>query len=366
MAIKSEHVFYRGRIRTDLSAYALQWKENTADHNTTHYIYSADGSAVAATIVEQPDVNALLQGTNLTFNPETQKVIWYVTKFTYGSWHVDGVIVKKETQELKDDAEKPKNLIGQSVTSVHAQDATEASPAQGVLHNGGVAMFESDGDMDYNDLVVDFDVETRYTEENFPYVKLVMHLRALSVRDIRRVALNLDGFEDLVAAEDDFAITVRETNIQNTPKTDETDPSYNLPDFRDTGLTVGRLDNQGLEAGNVQWLLENGNQHGWFKLDASGWYNVTQEDFNGKPFMTVEAMHYPKEGADVQGTVNKLISTLSHSFLLNGVAAEPIIVPTLTPHTAEGFTLRQAFPTYPTEGWWSDAKVDDAKVVHIK
>ena len=58
---------------------------------------------VAANILKEPSgtaIAAAAQKAGKSFNPDTQKVLWYVIK-DQGDWHVDGIVVDKNTYSVR-------------------------------------------------------------------------------------------------------------------------------------------------------------------------------------------------------------------------------------------------------------------------
>ena len=58
---------------------------------------------VAANILIEPfgtDIAAAAKKAGKSFNPDTQKVLWYVIK-DQGDWHVDGIVVDKNTYSVR-------------------------------------------------------------------------------------------------------------------------------------------------------------------------------------------------------------------------------------------------------------------------
>lgn len=341
-----------GQVQTD----GVDWYTT---NDGRKYVYSRDGSATAGLLKSIPE-SAILKSLPV---PQIQqdfaskyKIIWYMVqqRTSNGTPRVFGYLTLKDTPKVPNDPLYTDRSLPAPV------DPDQPSTAEGTYHDAGVMLYDGDGDKDYNDLVVDYDVEARFPKDGqSPYVKVVMHLRALSDKGLDEVGLNLSGLDLYVCPVDDMHVTIHGIDVKDTPLD-------GVPDFRDCGLTLRQGDALTLTGGNLQWLLTNGNEHGWFGLDSQGWYNVTQSAFNGKPFATLSFMLYPREaesGEDIEQAVADIMSAAGKGFLFNGKAGNYIIAPVGTPHPAEGSTLAEAFPAYPDGTWWTT--FDGDRVVSI-
>ena len=364
----------RGKIETDLGKIGIKELHWTYPNggDIIRYLFSSDGSAVAPVILEEPDITKIkLDGKDI--DTTKYKVVWYVAKEQTNSanhpWHVDGVLVEKSNNGPVVDKDTADVVIPTPPENPDNVSKTE----DGIYHDGGVMEYDCDGDKDYNDLVVDYDVEARFPkDDNFPYIKIAMHLRALSgCSSIDSVSLDFKDLDKYVCPNDDMNITFQGIAIDKTPNYDS-DPQYNIPDFKDCALKPFVDGNLSVGVGNLQWLVNNGNKNGWYKLDENGWYNVTQESFNGKPFATLSVMLYPKSDmtdADIEQAVANILDVTRKSFKFNGRDGDYIIAPVGTPHVVQGYTFKEAFPNYPNEGWWKNddekQNFDPEKVVDI-
>lgn len=343
----------KGRITTE----GQTW---SSDENSSSYIYSKTGAGTASVINEIPEftagdfVAAMRPSEYQKFaaNFDNYKIIWYLVHYptSDNKWHVDGYLTYKDNTEIEP-TEGDKNKENTDVPTPIDPDVPDVPKTEdGIYHDAGVLLYEYDNEVkDYNDLVVDYDVEARFPKDgNFPYIKVVMHLRALSSKDINSVSINFDELQDLVCPADDMNISFHGVNIQDLPQGD-------IPDFSGCTLQPTQTGNLELGVDNVQWILTNDNASGWYNLDGSGYYNVTPETFNGQPFATVTFMLYPKEDsteADIEQAVANIISVASKSFKVNGQTGDYIIAPVGTPHAIEGKTFEEAFPDYPNGEWW--------------
>lgn len=370
----------KGEIETDLTkvSNAISWKGDDGKQ----YVYSSDGSATEGIIFQE--VPSYFKGENFVklleqlkidtkaadFNVDDYYIIWYVVKKQADDWHVDGAVVKKPQTEVTKDDDTPTG-DDTKITHVTKPDA-DNNVSDGLYHNGGVMLYDGDGDKDYNDLVVDYDIEARFPKTGnkytFPYIKIVMNLRAFSSASLDSVSINMDGLKDYVCKNDDMYITFQGVDKEKTPCTVG---KVTIPDFSGSNcsLKASVTGNTAITASNLQWLLNNGNASGWYDLDANGFYNVTQQSFNGKPYATLSVMLYPKEGtealtsAQIEETIDKIMDVAENSFTFNGKKGDYYIAPVGTAHAVEGSTLTEAFPKFPATEWWLAANADATKVV---
>lgn len=358
----------QGEIETDLSKISstISWQNDNGKNNTWQYVYSTDGTATEGIIFKDTpsyftgdNFITLLKKLGISGDPNDYRIIWYVVKKQSDGWHVDGAVVKKPTAKVDVTVPESKDIHITHVVKPDADNHVE----DGLYHNGGVMLYDADGDKDYNDLVVDYDIETRLPKSgstsNFPYIKVVLNLRALSCKNLDNVSINLDGLKDYVCDNDDTHITFQGVDKEQTPCAVD---KWQIPDFSGNNctLTATVSGNTAVTAGNLQWLLNNGNASQWFNLDVNGYYNVTQNSFNGKPFATITVMFYPKAGSEAQTseqieeTIDKIMDVAENSFTFNGKSGDYYIAPVGTPHVAEGYKITDVYKNFPdvSKTWW--------------
>lgn len=73
---------------------------SVSDNIPTKYIYDTTGKTTILPLISQPDLKNLLINSNVNLNTDTLKVIWYITKYESGFWHVDGVLTGKSTKDV--------------------------------------------------------------------------------------------------------------------------------------------------------------------------------------------------------------------------------------------------------------------------
>ena len=83
------------------------YREDSSDKNLTKYCYDPTGEVVQSkTIISAPSIKKLIDANkNASFDLSSidttdLKIIWYVTKFDWGQWHVDGVLTYKSTKDV--------------------------------------------------------------------------------------------------------------------------------------------------------------------------------------------------------------------------------------------------------------------------
>lgn len=370
-----------GYIQTDISKIdefkgtGVDWHEGRPGTHILKYIFSSNGSLTAPIVKAEP---AFLKDFRLANGEKVDwdkyKVVWYVAKLQndhYNNiplYHVDGVITKKKTTNAggNGDGNFDHNDTIPTVKPNPDVDLNE----DGIYHDAGVLMYEmgemgNDVSVDYNDLVVDYDVEARLPKDgNFPYIKLNMHLRALSCKSLDKLTVNLDGLGDkYLAKSDDMHITIHGLAIDDYEEAIKEIPASIVNGCTLKGEVAHNGGNTSISVSGLQWLLSNGTP-GWYDLDGQGYYNVTQQSFNGKPFATLSVTLYPKttdSEADVEQAIANVIDVVKDSFTFDGKKGQYVIAPALTPHVQEGSTAAEAFPGFPNGKWWE--KYDDSKVV---
>ncbi len=88
---------------------SYNYRTDSSDKNLTKYCYDPTGETVQSkTIISAPSIKNLIDANkNTSFdltNIDTTnlKIIWYVTKYDWGAWHVDGVLTYKSTKDVTD------------------------------------------------------------------------------------------------------------------------------------------------------------------------------------------------------------------------------------------------------------------------
>lgn len=243
-------------------------------------------------------------------------------------------------------------------------------------HSSGVAMFETTGnDNDYNDAVLDYDIEGYIPSAdsleagNWPYLKTTIHLRALSDDQITSVGIDLEGLDkDFFCEADDMYITVgnsldiKEVLKNTTAKIEGTKPNF----------AEGSYD---IDLSGIEWLMTKEacetkytNSKGvemFFNKSADPelnyWYNVERDDENfGGDLLTITVVCYPDmskmtldEWKDKMEDIICDIENQKFYVTVNGEKNYNCIkAPILTKHTDETNAFTTAYPEYGTEDDW--------------
>lgn len=101
---KGESVFADGnKGKVDLD---YPYFKSTA--NYSKYVYDTKGEATEDALDEMPDLADIIAANQNSaldlsgINADDYKIIWYVVKFSFNRWHVDGVLTKKATADASD------------------------------------------------------------------------------------------------------------------------------------------------------------------------------------------------------------------------------------------------------------------------
>lgn len=243
-------------------------------------------------------------------------------------------------------------------------------------HSSGVAMFETTGnDNDYNDAVLDYDIEGYIPSAdsleagNWPYLKTTIHLRALSDDQITSVGIDLEGLDkDFFCEADDMYITVgnsldiKEVLKNTTAKIEGTKPNF----------AEGSYD---IDLSGIEWLMTKEacetkytNSKGvemFFNQSADPelnyWYNVERDDENfGGDLLTITVVCYPDMSKmtldEWKEKMEDIICDIENQKFYVTVNGEKnyncIKAPILTKHTNETNAFTTAYPEYGTEDDW--------------
>lgn len=176
----------RGSIKLDYP----YW--NSLDYNTTHigkYIYDTSGKKVLETLNEVPsfeDMIAANLDNSVDFSKidkEGLKIIWYVTKFEYGNWHVDGVLTFESTDDITD------------VPGVDEDNRLENENNKPSLSEGG-----------------NIEVDIHQQEHNtWQEVKTSIHIRDL----VESVTVEIPIGSQYIAEADDFALRTYDLELES-------------------------------------------------------------------------------------------------------------------------------------------------------
>lgn len=189
---KGESVFANGnKGKVD-----LDYPYFKTTQNYSQYVYDTKGEATVDALASVPsmeDIIAANQNPALDLsgvNPDDYKIIWYVVKFSFGKWHVDGVLTKKSTTDasdvLPDLNEENKDLENTADQPV--------LPAEPVYGNGNV------------------EVNIHQQEHStWDEIKTSIHVRDL----VDEVKVEIPLEYDNVAESDDFAIRTYDYDLES-------------------------------------------------------------------------------------------------------------------------------------------------------
>lgn len=84
------------------------WNNANGESNIWKYVLDTTGKEVEKTLVDVPSLESMMKANrNNQYNVadidfSKYKVIWYVTKYEWNRWHVDGVLTLKETTDVSE------------------------------------------------------------------------------------------------------------------------------------------------------------------------------------------------------------------------------------------------------------------------
>jgi hypothetical protein len=90
----------KGSVNLDYSNWNYQ--DATYYSGSIQYVYDTSGSEVLKTIKTEPDWKNILDYSGITVNPDTLKVLWYITKYEDGFWHTDGILTGISTKDISE------------------------------------------------------------------------------------------------------------------------------------------------------------------------------------------------------------------------------------------------------------------------
>ena len=113
-ALSNDYIPYNGgsvfspenKGKVDLSY--PDWKVFSTTGNTRQYVYDTTGEEVNKVISDIPTYESLLTVNKkyvdkfASLDTKNLKIIWYVAKFSYGKWHVDGILTFEDTKDVTD------------------------------------------------------------------------------------------------------------------------------------------------------------------------------------------------------------------------------------------------------------------------
>lgn len=91
----------KGSLNTD-----LVYKWSYGNGGIHEYIYDTSGKNTIIPLIKIPSIADLIssnEGSNIDLSQvdsDTLKVLWYITKYDWGQWHVDGVLTGQSTKDI--------------------------------------------------------------------------------------------------------------------------------------------------------------------------------------------------------------------------------------------------------------------------
>lgn len=370
----SEATHWQNKPRTDQPDVVVY----DSDHN--HYMvyrlaYKGDFDAPAYYLVDAYDFTADSDG-GLYASEKAGYVVTSETNCQYcmpwgctcGCGVVRTAFVANGPSVSPDPDPTPTPVVPVEIPS-DGKTSTSADAYGNYYHSTGTAFFDTGSDEDYNDAVLDYDIEGRIpstaelTRGQYPYIKIIIHARAFGDNQIDEAGLDFEGINtDNVMAQDDFNITVGGRNL--------TDVSATAAEKIKANSTIG-AENSTFSMSGLSWLFgdealatsytSSKGKNVKFNIDsnANGLYNMELADQNKEgELITLAVMLYPKDVSatnmeDWKTKMNDLITTVSKQkffiTLTDGTKLNYyVLAPTLTKHTPYPNTLSEAYPDFAT------------------
>lgn len=180
----------KGLVNTDYP----YWKfySNNGASNVREYCYDSTGETVEKIIRNVPSFTSMMTVNTkdvadvAKIDTTNLKIIWYVAKFTYGKWHVDGVLTYKNVQDVTD---IPGGEYGEPTLD---NDATD--PALKLGDEGNI------------------EVDIHQQEHSdWQEIKTSVHVRDL----VNEITIELPFEYEHIAEADDFAIRTYDLNLES-------------------------------------------------------------------------------------------------------------------------------------------------------
>ena len=186
------------------NADGVTWK--SLNNRITSYLYDTTGKTTVAPLTKIPELSTIIaahknRSYNLSsINTDTLKVIWYVTKYEDGIWHVDGVLTGKSTTSTDSIPGMDTNPGGNMDDDAPVTPETPETP-------------DDSGDSEKTDTVVapgNVEVDIHQQEhQDWTQIKTSIHVRDSVDKVVVEIPLDIDH----VAEQDDFAIRTYDFNL---------------------------------------------------------------------------------------------------------------------------------------------------------
>lgn len=149
-------VFFSGNKGLVDTSYPY-WKfySENGYNSTREYLYDTSGKAVEKIIDKVPSFASMMKGNQkdaqavAAIDTTNLKIIWYVAKFTYGKWHVDGVLTyntvdnitevpdfegEKNMDDVADEPTLPEDAEGNIEVDIHQQEHSDWQEIKTSVH----------------------------------------------------------------------------------------------------------------------------------------------------------------------------------------------------------------------------------------
>lgn len=178
------------------------------------YLYDTSGKSVETIIDDVPTFASLMsvnkKGSALDANIDTEnlKIIWYVAKYTFGAWHVDGVLTFKSTGDITE-------VPGVSKDPSFENKAEEPTPLPSLDGKGNI------------------EVDIHQQEHgDWQEIKTSVHVRDL----VEKVTVEIPLEYDNIAEADDFAIRTYDLELESKVFINKTE--YTLDSTNPVKVTI--------------------------------------------------------------------------------------------------------------------------------
>ncbi len=189
------------------------WKiySNNATTSTREYLYDSTGDAVSKIIDNVPSFSSMMSVNKkdvedvAAIDTTNLKIIWYVAKYTYNAWHVDGVLTYSHVKDVTD-------IPGGDYGDSSLENKADETPTEGLQN-------------------VEVDIHQQ-EHKDWQEIKTSVHVRDL----VDKVTVEIPLEYENIAEADDFAI--RTYDLQLGSKVFINGTEYSLDSTNPVKVTV--------------------------------------------------------------------------------------------------------------------------------
>ena len=199
----------KGKVNLDYPYWNI-----SSTYGVGKYLYDTSGKSVETIIDDVPTFASLMsvnkKGSALDANIDTEnlKIIWYVAKYTFGAWHVDGVLTFKSTGDITE-------VPGVSKDPSFENKAEEPTPLPSLYGKGNI------------------EVDIHQQEHgDWQEIKTSVHVRDL----VEKVTVEIPLEYDNIAEADDFAIRTYDLELESKVFINKTE--YTLDSTNPVKVTI--------------------------------------------------------------------------------------------------------------------------------